>query len=383
MAEYTQTKFDSKSFDPVAFGKYMERVPRVKQNELIKSKALTGNQQIKDAFSATTGTAFASIPMTGLLEGAADNYDGTTDITTDSTTTFERGVVVIGRAHSWTEKDFSSDITGGKDFMSNVGDQLGEWWDDVKQACLLSILKGIFSMTGVENKRFVDTHTYDISALEAEAGRCGQTTMNTATKQACGAKKKDFKIAIMHSEVSTNLENLNCVKNLTYTDANGITKDLTLATWNGKMVIIDDDMPTEEVPEIPAIAAKEQVGEEGKTGYTPAVEAREGVPGYTKYTTYVLGEGSLDFEPIGAKVPYAMSRDEKTNGGEDTLYTRDRFVFAPKGISYTKKSQAKLSPTNAELENAANWELVHNGESTKKQYINHKAIPIARIISRG
>lgn len=371
MAEYVQTKFDSKSFDPVAFGKYMERVPRVKQNELIKSKALTSNAEIKGAFSATTGTAFASLPMSGLIEGTADNYDGQTDITTDSTTTFERGVVVIGRGHAWTEKDFSSDITGGKDFISNVGDQLGDWWDDVKQEALLSILKGIFSMTGTKNQEFVDTHTYDITALEGEAGLCGQTTMNSATKKACGAGKKNFSVAIMHSEVSTNLENLNCVKNLTYTDAQGITKELTLATWNGKTVLIDDDMPTAEIP------ATEAVGTEGTEGYIPAQEA------YTTYTTYVLGVGAIDHESIGAKVPYEMDRNPKVNGGEDTLYTRDRFVFAPKGISYTKKSQATLSPNNEELANSQNWELVNNGSGSSKKYINHKSIPIARIISRG
>lgn len=87
----------------------------------------------------------------------------------------------------------------------------------------------------------------------------------------------------------------------------------------------------------------------------------------------------------GAKVPYEMARDPKKNGGEDTLYSRQRKVFAPYGISYEKASQATLSPTDTELKNGANWTLVHTGEAQDNQrsYINHKAIPIARIISRG
>lgn len=60
-----------------------------------------------------------------------------------------------------------------------------------------------------------------------------------------------------------------------------------------------------------------------------------------------------------------------------------RKVFAPYGISYTRSSQATLSPTAAELEKGVNWTLVHNGASSSKEYIDHKAIPIARIISRG
>ena len=58
---------------------------------------------------------------------------------------------------------------------------------------------------------------------------------------------------------------------------------------------------------------------------------------------------------------------------------------APFGISYEKTSQATLSPTDAELANGANWCLVHSGESSEgdRSYIAHKAIPIARILSRG
>ena len=50
-----------------------------------------------------------------------------------------------------------------------------------------------------------------------------------------------------------------------------------------------------------------------------------------------------------------------------------------------RKSQTKLSPTDTDLENGQNWTLVHSGESTASQctYINHKAIPIARIQSLG
>ena len=103
---------------------------------------------------------------------------------------------------------------------------------------------------------------------------------------------------------------------------------------------------------------------------------------YTSYTTYILGEGAFDYENIGAENPYEMYRNPVAGGGQDVLFVRQRKCFAPFGISYTKKSQATLSPTDAELKNGANWELVNDGAATKK-YINHKAIPIARIISRG
>lgn len=371
MAEYTQTKFDSKSFNPVAFGAYVERIPATKRNELIKSRALKGNQQIRQAFSSQTGTAFATIPMTGRIGGVPKNYDGQTDITAEKTTTFERGVVVIGRAQSWVEMDFATDITGGVDFMSNVAAQVAEYWDGIDQDTLLSILKGLFAMTGTENLKFVNGHTLDITG---EAGidsdnnpknYAGATTLNTAIQKACGDNKARFTLAIMHSAVATNLENLKLLAYLKQTDANGIQRDLAMATWNGRIVLIDDGMPVEHVDEVP------------EDGENPAI------PAYDKYTTYLLGDGIFDYENIGAKVPYEMQRDPKTNGGQDTLFSRQRKVFAPYGISWTRKSQASLSPTDAELENGQNWTLVHNGAASNKEYIDHKAIPIARIISRG
>ena len=396
MAEYTQSKFDSKSFNPVAFGAYVDRIPTTKKNELVKSQALRGNEQIRAAFSSQTGTAYATIPMTGRLGGEPLNYDGKTDITAQSTTTYERGVVVIGKAQSWTELDFSSDITGGVNFMDNVAAQVAEYWDYIDQKTLLSILKGIFSMTGAGNLKFVNGHTYDITGESGEANKAGATTLNTAIQKACGDNKAKFTIAIMHSTVATGLENLNLLSYLKQTDANGIQRDLGLATWNGRTVLIDDSMPSKEgyfkaastdAGAVKVVASDAAAGEINLADATPyfgegTLAANDYVVAGTQYVTYVLGDGAFDYENIGAKVPYEMSRDPKTNGGQDTLYSRQRKVFAPYGISYIRSSQASLSPTTAELENGANWSLVHNGASTK-EYIDHKAIPIARIQSLG
>ena len=352
-------KFDSKTFNPEAFGVYVERVPNTKRNELIKSGVLKGNEAIRNTFSNQSGTAYATLPMYGLLDGDPLNYDGETDITSTSTTTFQRSVVVVGRAKAWTEGDFSYDITGGVDFMSNVGNQVASYWENIYQREMLSILNGIFNMSGnTGNNTFVDKHTLDISG-ESD-GVVGATTLNSAVAKAAGDNKSNFKIAIMHSTVATNLENLKVLKYFTQSDSEGINREIGLASWNGRIVFIDDSMPVEEVPAV---------------GTDPA---------YNKYTTYLLGVGAFDYQEVGAKVPFEMSRDPKTNGGMDTLYSRRRFVYAPYGISYTKKSQASLSPTTAELENGANWEIVHNGGAApSKKYLDHKAIAIARIISRG
>lgn len=344
-------KFDSKSFNPQAFGAYVKRIPNVTRNELAKSRAVGANEQARSALSHQTGSLYARIPYFGRISGAtSQNNTGAADIQSTNTTTYEQGFVVASRMDAWTERSFSKNITAGVDFMDNVAAQIADYKMEVKQGILLAILKGVFSMdtaagTVAANaaKDFIENHVFDIT--EVGEGMVEAATLNTAMQKACGDNKATFKMAIMHSVVATNLENLKLLKYLTYTDADGITRDLALGSWNGRLVLIDDAMPNEG-------------GE---------------------YTTYVLGEGSVILDDIGDAVPYEMSRDPKTNGGQDTLYVRDRYICGVDGISFEKPSSVTASAANSDLENGANWNIINDGTTA----IPHKAIALAKIVSKG
>ena len=344
--------FDSKNFNGEVFGAYVDQTPNLNRNELLKSGAVVEKQQYAAMLPDQVGGNYITVPIKARISGEADNYDGNTDITADSRATYTHGRIVVGRAHGWTEKDFASDVTG-EDFIP-AAEEVAEYWDDVDQATLLSTLKGVFAMTGAENLKFVNGHTYDISGEDTE-NKFNETTLNNAMQKALGDNKAKFALAVMHSQVSTNLENLKLIEYMKYTDAEGVERTLTLGTLNGRLVLIDDNMPTEEVN-----------GGSGK---------------YIKYTTYILGNGAIEYTDCGAKVPYEMSRDPKVNGGEDTLYSRQRKVFSPYGISF--KNTSIISPTDAQLENGANWTIANSNESGTAKYFPIKAIPIARVISRG
>lgn len=358
-------KFDSKSFNPQAFGTYVKKIPNVTKNELAKSGAIGTNEQADSALSTQTGSLYARIPYFGRISGStSQNNDGATDITSTNSTTYEQGFIVASRMDSWTEKSFSKNITAGVDFMDNVASQVGDYKMEVKQAVLLAMLKGIYSMkitgTAVHEKaakEFVEKHTYDITdeTTGNEPGLVKSTTLNKAIQKASGDNKNIFKLVIMHSEVATNLENMKLLKYMNYTDADGIERELALATWNGRVVLIDDNMPTEDV---------------ATTGDSPA---------YTAYTTYVLGENAIILDDIGDSVPYEMSRDPKTNGGQDTLYVRDRFICSVDGISFEKPASITASASNADLATGTNWNIINDGVNS----IPHKAIAITRIISKG
>lgn len=334
--------FDKKNWNSAVFQKYLETVPRVKQNALLKSGVLRIRADLKSLLTDQVGGNYINVPIVGRIGGNVLNYDGNTDITATGLGTFLQSMIVFGRAKAWQEKDFTQDITG-KDFMEEIAVQVSDYWDDVDQTDLLSVLAGIF---GVTDGNFNTDHTLDITS--ASDKNVGASTLNNAIQKAVGANKNIFTMAIMHSQVATNLENLQLLQYMKGVDADGVERELSLATWNGRTVLVDDDVPVDT------------------SGSDPV------------YTTYILGQGAIDYCDCGAKVPNETKRDELTDGGIDMLITRQRHLLAPVGFSYVDTS--KVSPMASDLATASNWALVTD---TDGGYFPTKAIPIARIKSLG
>lgn len=382
--------FNSKNFNSEVFGKYLETVPRVKQNALLKAGVLRARNELKSMLSEQTGGNFITVPMTGLIGGTALNYDGSTNITATGLDTFLQSMIVVGRAKAWEEKDFSFDITG-HDFMAEIAGQVGNYWDDIDQLTILKILAGIF---GVTTDSFSTKHTLDIS-LDSD-GIVAPDTLNNAVQKASGANKNLFTVAIMHSQVSTQLENLQLLQYWKENDANGVQRDVGLASWNGRTVLIDDDVPvasgyyaaTSSTPgALKVVASSATTGQillatvQAADFYPAGVAANDYVVAGNKYTTYLLGQGAFDYCDVGAKVPNETYRDPTTAGGKDMLITRQRKLFAPKGFSFVQPSPAIVSPTDTNLATAARWAIVT--DTAGSGYYDSKAIPFARIISRG
>lgn len=447
--------FNSKYFNGDVFGKYVDTIPRVKQNAFINAGIFRNRNDIKAMFEDQTGGNYATIPMIGRIGADVDNYDGETTLTTNSLDTYAQSVVVTGRAHGFKERDFSYDITGGHDFMQDIGRQLSDYKDDVDTADLMAILKGIFSVT---SDGFASKHTLDLTGTST--GNVTETSLLEATQKATGANSGIFRFAIMPSIIATALKKMEVLDYMKYNDGQGIERQIPLATWNGITVLIDDDTPQTGI-EVTAgvysvtITTKAAAGDtitvngvslvagtdfslstDTATGNAAAIAAALNLstdPNVAKYTwassstkliatedtgyygtgkftasvtqgdsgtmvigtvgqetapvvtpvyhTYLLGANSFDYVDCGAKNPYTTDRIEDTNGGLDRLWVRWRKIFAPQGFTFTKTSMLTSSPTVAELANASNWDVIKNTAGTK--YIDSKAIPFARILSKG
>ena len=381
-------KYRGKIFNEEVFETYMRKVPSTKRNALIGSTIFQNVNKYKAKQVSQTGGFYQLEPIYGRIGGEEVNYDGETDITSSSRDTFVQGKIAFGRAKAWGEYDYVSEITG-KDFMAEAS-EIKEYWDEKNQQTVLSMLKGIFSMTGSND--FVSKHTYEITSnLSADS-------LNRAAQKALGDFKSDLSVIFMHSAVATNLEGVNLIEYNKYTDERGITKDLTIGTWNGRTVIVDDDMPTEDgydkatenTPGALKVVANSETPSAGeiklsdvnKGAFKPAdVAAGDYVVPATNYTSYVMKSNFFEFEDMGTVKPVELDRNAKDKGGHTDLISRVRYMIVPYLISY--KDQTKKSPLNSDFANGSNWELANNNDSSNKVYIDPKLVPLVRIKSRG
>lgn len=387
--------FDSKYFNPEVFGRYLETVPRVKQNAFISSGIFRTRNDLRNMLADQTGGNYVTIPMIGRIGGEADNYNGSDNMTGSGIDTYAQSMIVVGRMHYWSEKDFSYDITGGHDFMADIAAQLADYKDDLDNTTILKELEGIF---GVTADGFASKHTLDVTGTST--GKVTETTLMEAVQKAFGANRALASMVIMHSVIATNLEKMEVLEYRKYTDAQGIQRQIELADWNGKTVLIDDEVPisypnptyskTSDVAVVEGKTYYTRSGTSGNYVYTPVDSPEDsGLSNYYEvtdlgdpvYTTYILGQGAFDYCDCGAKNPYTTSRDEITAGGIDKLHMRQRKLFAPHGFSFVMPTPAIVSPTDEQLATAANWTVVTNTAGTG--YYNTKAIPFARIISKG
>jgi len=327
--------FNSKYFNSEVFLKYKDTIIDPVKDNLLESGVLYGDLELAVALADQVGGNYITRPMKGLLDGTPDNYDGSTDINSSALNTFSQGIVVIGRAKGFKEKDFTYSITG-KDFMLDIAEQVAHYWNKVNQDIMLSILKGIFA-TALSSQ--------SIAKTEVGAGDILDAVYDT-----CGDREEHFKVIFMHSHIAKELAKTQLIDYVKYTDSNGITRNTNIATWEGRLVIVNDKCP-------------KVVNEKESSKHD--------------YTCYVLGERAFCFQELPVLVQAEMARDPATNGGEETLYSRERVICQPFGISFKSGAMASLSPTTQELENGDSWELVKdpNGNTTEL-----KTIPFAKIV---
>ena len=369
-------KFDEKQFNELVFRRYMTTIENPRVNRLVKAGIFVIDPALNGVLPDGVGGNYMQENFVGRLESNDVLYDGSTNITANKLNTYKRGLVVIGRARSFVEKDFTMSITG-KDFMSNVAEQLVDLQDQKHQDAMLYILKGLFdSANGVLKNKITKKSLASLSATDIIDGLKVQGDMSG-----------NIRAVAMHSAVLAELKKANLVQNVKFIEPSGIQRDLGIYTWDGRDVIEDDTVAPAEsfakTADVAIVAGKVYYTKNGDV-YTPVAQPDVSDIGdyYERtlsYPVYLLGRNAFTWQPLDVKSPVEMWRQPLTNGGETYLINRERYILAPYGCGFKSSAMAGLAPTDDELATASSWELVNTGGVSPKA-IELKTIPLACIV---
>lgn len=274
---------------------------------------------------AQSGGRLLNMPYWKDLTGIDEVLSDSSALTPGKISAGQDVAVLHMRGRAWSVNDLAKALSGD-DPMAAIGDLVAEYWARRYQAVGVASLKGVIADNVANNSgdMRVDASTVN---FDADAFVDGQATFGDAIGGLSGI---GFHPVVYHNLKKT--DNISFEK-----ESDG---DLEVETYRGLRVIVDRKLPV--------------------TSGTPDT-----------YTTYLFGNGALGMGQGGAPVPSETDRDSLA--GEDILVTRSHFIMHPRGVKFTDASVAGKAPTNAELENAANWSRVYEREQVR----------IAAIVTKG
>lgn len=319
------TVFADMQIVPEKFTQYVnERT--TKKSALVRSGIATPNALVAQVINGTPqGGNMIQMPFYNPLSGTDDIFGETALVPTGITTGNERATLLI-RQHAWSSTDLAR-VKGGSDPMAATMDLVSDWWVEREQAIFLSVLKGLFTTGGV----LVAGHLNDISG---ETGDAAVISVDAAldTKQKMGDAYDKLGVVVMHSATYTKLQKLQQID----TEYDSDLK-VKIDFYLGYEVIVDDDMPV-----------------------------NSGV-----YDTFFVGRGAFTRENGSPMGLIGTETDRDKLAAVDYLINRKAFVLHPNGISF-KGTPAAAYASNAELETAANWQVVKDLKNIPIVCLRHK-----------
>lgn len=324
---------------PAVFTPYM--LLRLQQlSALYRSGIILPDPQMQ-ALIAGAGKLF-DLPFWNESDNA--NSDVSSDDPTELSTPANIGAgqdqaVAHMRGHSWSWMDLAGELAGD-DPARIIADLVAGYWARDDQRTLIASLTGVFADNAANDAgdMIVDVAT-DAAGTPAAAEKISGELILTA-KQTMGDAASSLTAIAMHSVLHTALQKLSLIAHIPNDQAN-----VGWGTYMGYSVIVDDGCP--------AIAGTNRI----------------------KFTSYLFGRGAVASAEGARKVPTETIRVPAAgNGsGQETLFSRRRYLLHPRGIKFTATSMAKTSPNNTELAAAANWDRVYP----------RKTVPIVKIVTNG
>lgn len=270
------------------------------------------------------------LPFYQDLSGADNVWDDTQDITLNPITMDDDIAVVLTREKAWGATALSAALTGSSPTEA-IRQLVANYWMRRYQACLIATVTGALDALSTSPS----ANNLDISGESGSLAYLDGTTFIAGAHE-LGDRSDELTTIAIHSAVEAWLlqnEQIEVIR-----DSQGA---LVMRTFQGRRVIVDD----------------------GMTVLSGGI-----------YQSILFGAGAVTW--VEEVVPNATEvfRHPEKKGGTDALYTRRKFVMHPRGIAWNPGSgvPAMQTPSNAELADGGNWDVVWETKNIKLVGIQHK-----------
>lgn len=250
----------------------------------------------------------------------------------------------------WTESDLAAELAMGGNAMRRIRARVDTYWMRRWQRRVVNTAVGVM-LANIANDGGDMVH--DISIQDGDAAVAANLFSRTAMVAGAFTMGDQFDgigTIVVHSVVAQNMIDSDDIVYIP--DSKG---QLTIPTYLGKRVVIDDGAPV--------IA---------------------GTTSGFRYVSMLFGQAAFGYGEGTPEVPTEVDRKAEggNGGGVETLWSRKTWLVHPLGHKFTSntvtgpaapKSPANISPTDANLRLAANWERVYD----------RKNIPLAFLVTNG
>ncbi|HEX4918053.1 MAG TPA: major capsid protein [Limnobacter sp.] len=292
---------------------------------------------------ANSGGKIVDVPFWKDLADSEPNYSTDDPAQTSTPAKISTGDQIARIAYlnkSWSATDLASEIAGSN-AMQRIAARTDAWWARQYQARLIACTVGLYNDNVAANSGDMVFNAARQTA-GAAAVENGFTRANfTSAAFTLGDAFENTGAIAVHSVIYKRMIDNDDIDFIV--DSAGT---MQIPTFLGRRVIIDDGMPV----------------------------ALNATSGLLEYTSILFGAGAIGYGEGSPVVPVEVDRDPEqgNGGGVETLYIRKTMLMHPFGYQFTSSSVAGVSPTLAELRNAANWTRVFD---------ERKQVPVAFLVT--
>lgn len=237
----------------------------------------------------------------------------------------------LRRNNGWQAANLVASLLA-EDPVDVIAQLIADYWVREEQRVLGLILNGVFASAGMA-ANFLALASEDANTT----GVYMDADVSSNTQALLGDQGSQLTAVMMHSRVYWNLR---AARALDF-GVDPVT-GLEFIRWDNLNVIINDLLPR-------------------VAGTTSGF----------KYTSYFFANGAVGYSEAtgagGPKTPVEMKSTPEAGNGEgiETVWYRRHWVMHPRGVQFTSASVLGNSPTDAELQAAANWNRVYDPKNIR------------------